>query len=171
MALYNIEKLNQMIRNDEIDSQKLIVGSLDVSNLYGSISVKKATQLVRERALKTNCTWDGIDLHWALIYLALTLKPWEKVNYKLVDILPRRQCNKNKYPTIATVNLDETKDRWWFPTPLKLISQQRKKEVMAAVLSLMTQTTFETHVYECEGDIYLQGDGCPTGLRPSGPIS
>ena len=54
---------------------------------------------------------------------------------------------------------------------MRVISQQRKKEVMAAVLSVMTRITFETHVYECEGDIYLQGDGCPTGLRPSGPIS
>ena len=30
---------------------------------------------------------------------------------------------------------------------------------------------FETHVYECEGELYQQVDGCPTGLRPSGPIS
>merc|ERR1711954_265873 len=114
--LYNVDNLNKMIGNGSIDSQNLVTGSLDVSNLYGSINVKKATQLVRERALKTKCKWKGIDLRWALIYLALTLKPWEKVNFKLVDILPRRQCNKNKYLTIATVNLDETKDRWWLPT-------------------------------------------------------
>ena len=42
---------------------------------------------------------------------------------------------------------------------------------MAAVLHVMVRTTFETHIYECEGVIYSQGDGCPTGLRPSGPIS
>ena len=117
MALFNIEGLNKMIRDGEIDSQNLIIGSLDVSNLYGSIDVKKATQLVRQRALETKCTWEGIDLRWALIYLALTLKPWEKVNFKLVDILPRRQSNQNKYPTIATVNLDETKNRWWLSSP------------------------------------------------------
>ena len=77
MALFNIESLNKMIRDGEIDSHNMIIGSLDVSNLYGSINVKKATQLVRERALQTKCKWEGIDLHWTLIYLALTLKPWE----------------------------------------------------------------------------------------------
>ena len=35
----------------------------------------------------------------------------------------------------------------------------------------MVRTTFETHLYECEGRIFHQNDGCPTVLRPSGPIS
>ena len=26
-------------------------------------------------------------------------------------------------------------------------------------------------MYECEGEIYQQADGCPAGLRTSGPIS
>ena len=69
------------------------------------------------------------------------------------------------------VNIDENKDRWWLPTPLNLISAQRKREIMATVLAVMVRTTFETHLYECEGKIFHQNDGCPTGLKPSGPIS
>ena len=149
----------------------MLIGSLDITNLYGSIPVNKATQLVRQRALETKCNWEAVDFRWALIYLELTLKPWEKVNYKLVDILPRRQSNKNKFPTIATVNVDENKDRWWLPTPLTLIPIQRKREIMATVLAVMLGTNFETHLSECEGRVYLQNEGCPTGLRPSGPIS
>ena len=42
---------------------------------------------------------------------------------------------------------------------------------MATVLAVIVRTTFETLLYECEGKIYLQSEGCPTGLRPSGPIS
>ena len=42
---------------------------------------------------------------------------------------------------------------------------------MAAVLAMMVKATFQTHIYECEGEIYQQIEGCPTGLRPSGPIS
>ena len=99
----------------------MILGSLDVTALYASTDVKKATKYVRERALKTKCKWEGIDLRWSLIYLALTLKPWERVNWKLVDVLPRRQTKGNKHPTIRTVEIDEQKDRWWFPTPLELI--------------------------------------------------
>ena len=52
----------------------------------------------------------------------------------------------NKFPTMATVNLDETKDRWWLPCPLELISKQRKKDIMAAVLHVMVRTMFETHI-------------------------
>ena len=53
---------------------------------------------------------------------------------------------------------------------MDLVPKERMKEVIAAVMALM-RATFETHVYECEGRIYQQMDGCPTGLRPSGPIS
>merc|ERR1711954_165586 len=78
--LYKMDHLNKLIVNGSINSQNLVIGSLDVSNLYGSINVKRATQLVREKALKTNCQWENVEMRWALIYLALTLKPWEKVN-------------------------------------------------------------------------------------------
>merc|ERR1711954_158290 len=46
-----------------------------------------------------------------------------------------------------------------------------KIKIMASVLAVMVQATFQTHIYECEGDIHLQIEGCPTGFRPSGPIS
>ena len=53
----------------------------------------------------------------------------------------------------------------------EMISSQRKKEVLASVLAVMINTMFETHPYDCEGDMYLQDDGHPTELRPSGQIS
>ena len=30
---------------------------------------------------------------------------------------------------------------------------------------------FSTHFYEWNGEIYLQTEGCPMGVRPSGPAS
>ena len=35
----------------------------------------------------------------------------------------------------------------------------------------MVKITFETHLFEWNGEIYIQGEGCPAGLRTSGPIS
>ena len=35
----------------------------------------------------------------------------------------------------------------------------------------MIITTFFTHYYEWEGDIFLQLFGCPMGMRPSGPVA
>merc|ERR1711954_394293 len=133
--LYNMDNLNKLIGNGSIDSQNLVIGSLDVSNLYGSINVKRATQLVREKALRTNCQWENVDVRWALIYLALTLKPWQKVNWKLVGVLPRRQAKQNKFPTIKTVKVDEQKERWLFPSPIELITTEQTREIMAAVMA------------------------------------
>ena len=42
---------------------------------------------------------------------------------------------------------------------------------MAEVLGQMVKATFETHMYKWDGNIYSQTEGCPTGLRVSGPIS
>ena len=107
-----------------------------------------------------------------MIYLTITLKPWERVNWKLVGLLPRRNTKtKRAPPTILTVEEDEKYERWWYPTPLGMITREQKTQIMAAVLAIMVKATFQTHIYECEGEIYQQVEGCPTGLRPSGPIS
>ena len=89
-----IEKLNERIRHEEISSENLVVGSLDVNSLYSSIDVRKAVKMTRERALETSCKLERIDIKLALIYLALTLKPWERVNWILVGVLPRRNTKK-----------------------------------------------------------------------------
>ena len=88
-----------------------------------------------------------------------------------MGLLPRRQVNKSTFPTIKMIEIDETKERWWFPNPIEKVTSEQKTEIMAAVLAMLTRATFETHIYEIDGKIYQQGDGCPTGLRPSGPIS
>ena len=51
------------------------------------------------------------------------------------------------------------------------MTTEQTREIMAAVMAMMVQATFETHIYEVEGETYQQLDGCPAGLRPSGPIS
>ena len=46
-----VEETNKLIKDGKIDSEDLVIGSLDVENLYGSINVSKASEVVRERAL------------------------------------------------------------------------------------------------------------------------
>ena len=60
--LYKIEGLNQRITKGETDSSQIVIGSLYVTNLHGSVSVKKATEHVRQRALETKCSWEGVNL-------------------------------------------------------------------------------------------------------------
>ena len=41
--LYHVESLNKEIREGKVDSEGLVLGSLDVDTLYASINIKKAT--------------------------------------------------------------------------------------------------------------------------------
>ena len=49
--LSKIERLNSQIRKGEIKSDRLMVGSLDVENLYGSIDAKTAGRIVRKKGI------------------------------------------------------------------------------------------------------------------------
>ena len=79
----HVEKVNTKIQVGEISNIRIMTGSLDVANLYGSISTLKARQIVREQVLKSSCSWDGVNCRWALIYLKLTMKPIKIVEQRL----------------------------------------------------------------------------------------
>ena len=172
-----VEETNELIKDGKINSEDLVIGSLDVENLYGSINVNKASEVVRERALRTNLKVENMDWRWALIYLALTLTPHEIVDQKLQQVVPKRMKQKNgrkapgKPPTILTVEVDSMKERWHYPTPPSFLTPEQKTKILAAILGKMVQITFSYHYYEFDGKIYHQEGGCPTGLRPVGPIS
>ena len=47
-----IEETNDLIKQGKIDSEDLVIGSLDVENLYGSMTIDTVVEIVRDRALK-----------------------------------------------------------------------------------------------------------------------
>ena len=169
--LNNIENLNSKIRKGEIDDQDLVIGSLDVENLYGSINTKKASEICRKKVLKSPMKFSNINWRWALIYLALTLSAHERVEQKLQQVMPKRLVPKNSPPTVLTAEVDEKRERWHYPTPPEKLDDQQKRKIMGAVIGKMVEIVFSTHYYEWNGKIYVQTGGCPTGLRPSGPVS
>ena len=57
------------------------------------------------------------------------------------------------------------------PNPPEKISKNQKKQVLAAVISKLTEKVFETHFYRWDGKLYLQRQDCPTDFRPSGPVA
>ena len=61
------------------------------------------------------------------------------------------------------------KVRWYYPSSLGLINQQQRTQIKATVMSHNVKVI--TILFEWEGEVYLQGEGCPTRLRPSGPLS
>ena len=63
----------------EVNTENVIVGSMDIEALYPSLDTKRAGEVVRDRILAFQLKFDGIDWRWALVYLALTMSNVEKV--------------------------------------------------------------------------------------------
>ena len=103
------------------------------------------------------------------------------VDQNLQQVIPKRAYIKTKNgqlrkppgqpPTIATVEVDQKKERWRYPTPPEALSTDQKVDILASVLGKMVEVVFSYHYYEFDGKIYHQEGGGPTGLRPSGPAS
>ena len=51
------------------------------------------------------------------------------------------------------------------------MTQVNKKVILAHVIEQMMVEVIRTHVYEWEGEIFLQMAGGPIGLRSSGPVA
>ena len=160
-----IEEVNRKELETEI-----LVASADVEALYPSIDVDLAASIVKAKIMESPLKLEGVDWRWILIYIKLMLGPGEIVDNKLQGILPRRVVNKNKPPTIKTVELDQFKERWWYPTKVDKLTEEQKRLLIGCVLEQLTKLVFRTHYYEWEGTLYRQKFGGPIGLRASGPI-
>ena len=77
--LNQVDQNNKRISQGIIEDDNLRVGSLDVTNLYGSVNTTTARDIVWEKVMKSDCKWEAVDFCWALIYMKLNLKPLEWV--------------------------------------------------------------------------------------------
>ena len=107
--LSKITEFNNKIKSGQINSDRLMIGSLDVESLYGSIDAKIAAKIVKKRYLKSEIKTDGVDWRWCLIYLKLTMTPHEVVDSQLQGILPRKIKGKNnsRPRSIKSCKVDE----------------------------------------------------------------
>ena len=126
---------------------------------------------MKKRIQETKMRFEGIDYRWALVYLALTTTNKDRVDNKLQGILPRRKRKQGDPPTVKTAHIDESLERWWYPTDPAKLTQDQKKSVMSCVVEQMVRVVFSTHYYEWEGNLYQQIFGGPIGLRATGPVA
>ena len=97
------------------------IGSLDVVGLYLAIDLEEVGRIGRDKTISSNITISGLDYTWALVYLSVTMSPAEKVDAKVVGLLPRRQVARGRKPTVHTANPEDSK--WYFPTPPNSLNQ------------------------------------------------
>ena len=86
-----VEKLNDQIRAGEVDDQRIMICSLDVSALYPSIDTKLASKIVRDEIRESPMKFEGVDWRWALVYLALTMINMQKVDTK-IGVYIKKAC-------------------------------------------------------------------------------
>ena len=86
--------MNEKIRSGTIDPTDLMFGSLDVENLYCSISAKTAGRVITDRYLTTSMKTEGIDYRLCLNYQEFTMFPHKIVDAGIQGILPKKLDKK-----------------------------------------------------------------------------
>ena len=82
-CISKIEELNAKIRNGQVNSENMMVGSLDVTALYPSINTKHAGRICRDRIKNSPLSIEGTDYKQALRYMKLVMKQgtlWTQVS-------------------------------------------------------------------------------------------
>ena len=102
--------------------------------LYPFIDIKLAGQIIRDRIINSELKFDGIDWRWVLVYLKLTMSPLDKVENKVTGILPRELKKQGAPPSMLIVEVDQTKERWWYPVSPDSLNQDQKKQLLGLVM-------------------------------------
>ena len=97
--------------------------------------------------------------------------PQERPESQIAEIILVYKGKRGSKPTIKTAETDEKKERWYYPTPPGKLTAPQKKRLLGCILQQMIKVIFTTHIYEFDGQLYLQLAGGPMGLRSSGPLS
>ena len=172
-AISRLDSINKKIQSNEISPRNQVVGSLDVESLYPSIDTKSAGIICRDRVKNSRATVEGVDYHWALKYLAVTMKPVEVVDAKIMNLLPRRvnPSGRKSKPGISTAAEENNHERWRYPKPPSLLTKEEKKLIMGCITQQLVKLVFDNHFYMWDNEIFHQQGGCPMGVLSSSPVS
>ena len=69
------------------------------------------------------------------------------------------------------MKVDAKEERFWFPKPIKFLTGDDKKLIIACIAEQLVKLVFGTHYYVWNGSIYHQKEGCPMGVESSCPVS
>ena len=89
----------------------------------------------------------------------------------LQGVLLRRLAKRGTNLTVRSYAEDAKRERWWWPTPLKDLTDTQKKMILGCVVQQMMLAMFSNHYYEWNGEIRKQSVGGPIGLRATQPAS
>ena len=101
-----VDDLNNLLKEEGTPEEGLCIGSLDVKALYPSLVIKMCSKIAHDRLLRSKLRFDGGDIKWACIYLALNLMTYEVVRAGLQMYVPSKANKGGKDPSVLTTNAD-----------------------------------------------------------------
>ena len=149
------------IRDSERGQHGLCVGSVDVNALYPSLEIKQCAKICAERVRRSPLKFEDIDYHWATVYLALNMSREEVIREDMGMLVPIRRATQGKDPTVLSVETDEKIDRWKWALPVDCFNEEDKKRIMARLVQVMVEATFQSHHYKWNSNVYKQEKGGP----------
>ncbi len=120
-------------------------------------------------------TGDREGVNWGEVgkYVAINTNPGERRHMGVEGLVPKRRYNKGPKPQITGEDAKskegiggDAEAQWVFKT--KPFSDKEKAQLMGALVKVGTDALFNHHTYQYCGDLYLQVNGGPTGLRYTG---
>ena len=108
---------------------------------------------------KSPLKFEDVDYHWATVYLALNMSREEVIREDMGMLVTMRRSSQGKDHTALTVETDKKIDRWKWALPVDCFNVEEKERVMARVVQVMVETTFQSHHYKWNNNVYKQEKG------------
>ena len=145
----------------QVENNLVIVGT-DVEALFPSLQDVESARIAREAVLISNTSFENFNYETALKYLYIVGGPTHLREIGLAKIAPRWTGPR---PDLLSVEGDscQEENKWWFPR--RVFSEEEKKQIVARVVEAAVIICMGTHVYTFCGDIFLQKEGGPIGMR------
>ena len=106
------------------------VCSIDATALYPMINVIEGAKIARRSIENSKTVYEGVDYRWAGRYVALNCSPEEITRDKLSKLIPFRKHNRCRWPTILTVDREDSKERWLWKKHSDSFSPQEKRKIL-----------------------------------------
>ena len=145
----------------------VLVGS-DVVSLYPNLKVDQIIQRIEDEVKQSDIKFENVDYLEAARYLALNWTAEQCRDSKLRRVLPVRRGKHGTRPGMRGAGPRGAErgdqEQWVFPTDI-ILQEWERKEIIASVIKIATETMFRKHFYTFGGKAYLQSEGGPIGLR------
>ena len=157
---------------------EVVIASQDVVGLYPNLDINHSAKICSWAIQKSEIKYQGVDYLWAAKYIAMSLSPTEIEADGLADIIPVRKFKPGTRPGITSKEAqDKKKDslaemrtsKWQFKK--MRFNEAEERGLLAKVVEILVRTTFKHHLYQFEGQFYIQGKGGSIGLRLTGVVA